>query len=148
MPKKHRVKRQNYVAHLCKLEKERETYLAKRRALKRSRETDCEEAMCETHNRVEAGVAKKRRTEADASTAVNATSEEEAVQHAHSTPVTAARSAATAEAGPAKRDFFSTKPFAELMKASAASAQISDAALSDMPATVISAKKTLKRRHY
>ncbi|KAH9578985.1 hypothetical protein LSM04_009189 [Trypanosoma melophagium] len=38
MAKKHRVKRQKYVEHLLRVEKEREEYLAKRMRPKRSRE--------------------------------------------------------------------------------------------------------------
>ncbi|RNF25111.1 uncharacterized protein Tco025E_02344 [Trypanosoma conorhini] len=43
MAKKHRVKRQKYVEHLRRLEKERDEYLAKRIRSKRSREKRNEE---------------------------------------------------------------------------------------------------------
>ncbi|AYU81755.1 hypothetical protein conserved [Leishmania donovani] len=148
MPKKHRVKRQNYVAHLRNLEKERETYLQKRRAHKRSRETGNEEVMGEARDRMEAGAPKKRRTEADASTAASARNEEGAAPHTHLSLTTSAKSAAAAETVPAKRRSFSTKSFAELVKASTATAQTTDAAPRDTSAITTTAKKTLKRRNY
>ncbi|CBZ29591.1 conserved hypothetical protein [Leishmania mexicana MHOM/GT/2001/U1103] len=148
MPKKHRVKRQNYVAHLRNLEKERETYLQKRRAHKRSRETGNEEVTGETRDRAEAGAPKKRRIEADASIAVGTMNEEGAAPHMHVTPTTAAKSVAAAETVPAKRYSFSTDSFAELVKTSAATARASDAAPCDASALAKTAKKTLKRRNY
>ncbi|CAG9580330.1 conserved hypothetical protein [Leishmania major strain Friedlin] len=150
MPKKHRVKRQNYVAHLRNLEKERETYLQKRRTHKRSRETGNEEVVGEARDRMESGAPKKRRTEAGPSTAASARNEEGAAPHTHLTPTTAATatSAAAAETVSAKRYSFSTKSFAELVKASAATAPTTDAAPRDTSAIITTAKKTLKRRTY
>ncbi|KAG5496259.1 hypothetical protein JKF63_02560 [Porcisia hertigi] len=150
MPKKHRVKRQNYVAHLRNVEKERDTYLEKRRAHKRSREVPNEELMDSVHNVMEGCVVKKRRTEAHVSKAVSAMNEEKTTTctPAFPTTTTAPKSFATAEATMGKRDFFSAKPFKQLVRASAPSSQAADAASSDMSATVSASKKTLKRRHY
>ncbi|KAG5494750.1 hypothetical protein JIQ42_02365 [Leishmania sp. Namibia] len=143
MPKKHRVKRQNYVAHLRSLEKQREKYLEKRRAPKRSREADNEEVMNEVRDRMEIVPAKKRRTEADASTVPKSINEEGAAPHTRPAPMPTTKSAAAV-----KTAFFPTKPFADVVKASAAAAEAFDAAPPDAPATATIARKTLKRRYY
>ncbi|KAK7199802.1 hypothetical protein NESM_000027200 [Novymonas esmeraldas] len=141
MPKKHRVKRQNYVDHLRRLEKERDAYLAKRRAPKRSREArGDEEATGEARDSADAGVMKKRRTEADVSPPVSTAKVEAAAA-----PET---SGAATAAAPEKSSFFSLKPFSELAKSSAAAAQRSSDAATDTPAVAAAGKKTLKRRHY
>ncbi|GET91539.1 hypothetical protein, conserved [Leishmania tarentolae] len=148
MPKKHRVKRENYVAHLRKLEKERDTYLQKRRAHKRSRDTDNEEVIADAHDKVEACAPKKRRTEAVASTTASARNETEAVPHTHFSVTKAAHSAATAKTVSETKDTCSAKPFAELVKASAAAAPTTVAAPYNTSTGATAAKKTVRRRNY
>ncbi|KAG5471019.1 hypothetical protein CUR178_02326 [Leishmania enriettii] len=143
MPKKHRVKRQNYVAHLRSLEKQRETYLEKRRVPKRSREADNEEVMNEVCDRMEILPAKKRRTEADASSVPKSINEEGAAPHTRSAPMPTTKSATAV-----KTAFFPTQPFADVVKASPAAAEAVDAVPPDAPATATAARKTLGRRYY
>lgn len=64
MAKKHRVKRQNYVNHLLKLEKERDTYMERRMRPKRSREDlNEEEVAAAAHDAAAVTVQKKRRVD-------------------------------------------------------------------------------------
>lgn len=96
MPKKHRVKRQKYVDHLRKLEKERDAYLEKRMRPKRSREVRNEEdVMAGARDAAESSHAatKKRRTEATAEEPVEAVVKKE---QAPAPAVTAAASSASA----------------------------------------------------
>eukprot|EP00796_Vickermania_ingenoplastis_P013228 gene13228-9074_t len=66
MPKKHRVKRQKYVEHLLKCEKEREAYLEKRQGAKRSRDEriKSEEEMAERPPTNEPSSKRRRRDDA------------------------------------------------------------------------------------
>ncbi|KAG5470601.1 hypothetical protein LSCM1_01847 [Leishmania martiniquensis] len=147
MPKKHRVKRQNYVAHLLNLEKQREAFLEKRRAPKRSRASGNEGATNALCDRTETVPAKKQRTEAGASGVARSMSEDGAAP-LPSAPMAATKSAAATEAAVAKAAFFSTAPFDDVAKASAAAAQAANAPSPDAPVTATTAKRTLRRRHY
>ncbi|RNF02726.1 hypothetical protein TraAM80_06177 [Trypanosoma rangeli] len=65
MAKKHRVKRQKYVEHLRRLEKERDEYLAKRMRSKRSRaERNEEDIFGEAKDNLVMGERKRERKEA------------------------------------------------------------------------------------
>ncbi|KPA84765.1 hypothetical protein ABB37_01254 [Leptomonas pyrrhocoris] len=151
MAKKHRVKRQKYVDHLLVLEKKRDVYLAKRRAPKRSREArNDEEATMEGRELTEPTALKKRRTESTAAEQ-NASDEEEHRAPPRASPAASAKAtesaapiAAAAGKSEEKKAFFTTQPFAELVKASAAveKSELGSAA------KAVTAKKSLKRRHY
>ncbi|EAN83431.1 hypothetical protein C3747_121g217c [Trypanosoma cruzi] len=67
MAKKHRVKRQKYVEHLLRLEKERDEYLAKRMRSKRSRaERNAEDIFGEAKENLTMGEMKRERKESAA----------------------------------------------------------------------------------
>ncbi|KPI87423.1 hypothetical protein ABL78_3507 [Leptomonas seymouri] len=144
MAKKHRVKRQKYVEHLLALEKNRESYLEKRRVPKRSREMrNNEEATGEGRELMESKALKKRRMESAAEDQ-NGSDEEE---H-HAPPRASSSTTETKTAGAKRTDeksaFFAVPPFSEQVKASTGAEKCEPEAA----AKATAAKKSLKRRHY
>jgi hypothetical protein len=149
MAKKHRVKRQKYVEHLLAQEKNREAYLEKRRAPKRSREMrNNEEVSGEGQELMESKALKKRRTEA-------ATEEHnESDEERHRLAPSRASASATWQkpslesatpAAAAQKAFFSAPPFAAQVTDSAKTATATE---SSATMKVGVTKKSLKRHHY
>lgn len=160
MAKKHRVKRQNYVQHLIKLEKDREAYLVKRRAPKRSREMrNNEEVTGEGRDMMESKSLKKRRTELAAE---ERNDSDEEVQQRQQPPLQRASSHQKAADNPAKPGapeatnkssspaapsgeraaFFAAPSFSALVNAPTKAMEKTEAERST------NTKKSLKRRHY